>query len=158
MFSDFERETVGLDQEIRKQIGELKGFQPQTQKIESLEERMTAGRQKAEALGKRMENMRKDIDSWEKREADWQARVGWRLRIFWFVAAASVFVLLVAVAVKNWPGSTVDPEALRRTLDRKETYPTGLAYRHATCAHSSVTPASTDGPTGHDPLRILDEI
>ncbi|RJE16387.1 hypothetical protein PHISCL_11276 [Aspergillus sclerotialis] len=58
---------------------------------------------------------------------------------------------------------SLDPEALRRTLDRKEdhiwsTYPTGLAYRHATCAHGSVTPASTDGPTGHDPLRILDEI
>ncbi|KAI9927320.1 hypothetical protein MW887_003707 [Aspergillus wentii] len=38
LFDGFEREVTGLDQEIRKQIGELKGFQPQIQKIESLEE------------------------------------------------------------------------------------------------------------------------
>lgn len=187
LFNDFERETTGLDQEIRKQIAEVKEFQPQIQKIESLEGRMRAGRQKADQLGNRLENMRGEIEAWERREADWQARVGQRLRIFWAVVACSVFVLLVAVTMQNRP--TVQPpnpeapspqapakDSSNRFLRNSETrgpnldsggqgdrfvHPSGLAYRQATCQGSN--PRSTERqrasvPTSQDPLRILDEL
>lgn len=187
LFNDFERETTCLDQEIRKQIGELKEFQPQIQKIESLEGRMRAGRQKANDLGNRLDKMRSEIEAWERREADWQARVGQRLRIFWAVVACSILVLLAAVTIQNRPTfKPPNPEALSQQTLAKDSsdcflrnsetgkpnfnsdgqrdqfvYPSGLAYRQATCQGSNSR--STEGqqetiPTGQDPLRILDEL
>lgn len=151
-----------MDQELRKQLGELKGFQPQTQKVESLEGRMKAGRQKAEALGERLENIRSEIESWERREAEWQACVGRRLRILWSAVAGSILVFLVAVAVQSWPASkrSLDPEVLLQgTANRHAQHDwsdsSGLADR-ATCQGSSVAPAFTDQSTREDPLRILD--
>lgn len=184
--NDFERETTGLDQEIRKQIGDLNELHPQTQRIESLEGRMRAGRQKAEELGNRLENIRSDIEEWERREMEWQARVGRRLRIFWAVIACSILVLLAAMAIQNWPVKPPNPEALSQRMLAKysagsfgrnsETgrpkldlddqgdhfiYPSGLAYRHAACQGEN--PRSTERrqetvPASQDPLRILDEL
>lgn len=186
MFNDFERETSGLEQEIRKQVGEVKEFQPQIQKIESLEERMRAGRQKAELLGGRLEVMRSEIDDWEKRETEWQMRVGRRLRIFWSTIAAGVLALVVAIIIQNVrspdPETLLQKTALENYSSRLEQveepelhsagqkdhyprslYPSGVAHRHESCQAASPTdsPASTDRETGSstaDPLRILDEI
>ncbi|RJE26534.1 hypothetical protein PHISCL_01147 [Aspergillus sclerotialis] len=184
VFSDFEREATGLDKEIRKQIGELKGFQPQIQKVESLEERMRAGKQKAEELGDRLQRMRSEIEGWEKREAEWQARVGRRLRIFWAVIACSILVLLIAVAAQKLPmfkgldrdalsqlanysdsflrnSETGKPDLDADGREDRQGYPSGLAYRHATCQDNNAQ--FTGGqhgafPTGQDPLRIFDEL
>jgi hypothetical protein len=99
---DFERETTSLDQDIRKQIGELKEFQPQMERIGILEERMRAGRTRAEALSGRLEEMRKEIDRWEKKEVECQLRISRRLRIFWTVVATGILTLAVAFIVQNW--------------------------------------------------------
>ena len=177
-----------MDKEIRKQLGDLKGFQPQIEKVESLEERMRTGKQKAEELGNRVQKMRSEIEDWEKREAEWQARVGRRLRIFWVIIACSILVLLAAVTAQNLPMfKGPDREALSQMMlvnysdsflrnsereksdldlngrDDRHKYPSGLAYRHATCQDNS--PSTSTGvqrggprPTGQDPLRILDEL
>ncbi|GIK06788.1 hypothetical protein Aspvir_002440 [Aspergillus viridinutans] len=102
IFNDFERETSVLDGDIRRQIGDLKDFQPQMRKIERLEQRMRSGKTKADALGKRLEAIRNQIDLWEKREVEWQTRVGRRLRIFWVVVALTVLVFfLVLISRKS---------------------------------------------------------
>ena len=186
LFGDFEREATGLDKEIRKQIGDLNGLQPQIQKVESLEERMRAGKRKADELGDRLQRMRSEIEGWEKREAEWQARVGRRLRIFWAIIACSILVLLVAVAAQkllmpkgpdrdalaqstlgNHSDSFLrNSEAGKPDLDAggredRHGYPSGLAYRHATCQDDNAQ--FTGGQhgafhTGQDPLRMLDEL
>ncbi|KAF7592384.1 hypothetical protein BBP40_000302 [Aspergillus hancockii] len=102
LFKDFERETIRLDHDIRKQIGELKEFQPQMRRIEALEERMRAGRTRAEALSGRLEEMREEIDRWEKKEAECQIRISRRLRIIWAVVAAGIVTLAVALIIQNW--------------------------------------------------------
>ncbi|PYH84712.1 hypothetical protein BO82DRAFT_259192, partial [Aspergillus uvarum CBS 121591] len=101
LFADFQRETSSLDQEIRKQIGELQEFQPQLRRIEALEDRMKTGRTKAQELNDRLENMRNEIDHWEKKEMEWQDRVNRRLRMFWAFAAAGVLAVLLAIATQN---------------------------------------------------------
>ncbi|OKP01975.1 hypothetical protein PENSUB_7205 [Penicillium subrubescens] len=103
LLNDFERETAGLDQEIRKQINDLKGFQPQIQKADALDERMKKGRQRVEELGKRLEAVRQQIDSWEERETEWQTRISRRLRIFWGIVCSAFLVLVLALVVQNWP-------------------------------------------------------
>lgn len=107
--NDFERESTGLDQEIRKQLEEFKGFDPQSQKVLALEERMRAGKKKVEELSTRLEIARSDIDDWEKREHELQIRNSRRLRIFWTAVAASVLVLVLAVAIRSWQASEPSP-------------------------------------------------
>ncbi|KAE8158168.1 hypothetical protein BDV40DRAFT_28483 [Aspergillus tamarii] len=101
LFTDFERETTNLDQDIRKQIGDLRDFQPQMRKIEALEERMKAGRMRAETLSCRLQEMRKEIDRWERKEAECQIRISRRLRIFWGLIMAGILTLAVALIVQN---------------------------------------------------------
>ncbi|PWY69467.1 hypothetical protein BO83DRAFT_438869 [Aspergillus eucalypticola CBS 122712] len=113
LFDDFQRETSGLDKEIRKQMGELKEFQPQLERIKTLEDRMKTGRQRAEGLNSRLEAMRHEIDRWDKKELEWQSRVNRRLRIFWTVVVAGVLAVLLAIAIQNWPTTTsADPSGL----------------------------------------------
>ncbi|CEJ61707.1 hypothetical protein PMG11_10230 [Penicillium brasilianum] len=103
LLNDFESETAGLDQEIRKQINDLKGFEPQIRKADALDERMKKGRQRVEELGKRLEAVRQQIDNWEEREAEWQTRTSRRLRIFWGIVSGAFVVLVLALVLRNWP-------------------------------------------------------
>jgi hypothetical protein len=103
LLSDFERETAGLDQEVRKQINDLKGFEPQIQKADALEERMKHGRKRVEELGSRLDAVRRQIDEWEQRESEWQSRVSRRLRIFWAAMGSAFLVLVLAIVIQNWP-------------------------------------------------------
>ncbi|KAJ5458924.1 hypothetical protein N7530_010868 [Penicillium desertorum] len=103
LLNDFERETADLDQDIRKQLNDLKGFEPQIQKADALEQRMKAGRQRVEELGKRLETVRHEIDNWERRETEWQTRTSRRLRIFWGIIISALLVLILALVLQNWP-------------------------------------------------------
>ncbi|KAJ5963135.1 hypothetical protein N7481_013440 [Penicillium waksmanii] len=102
--NEFDRETSTLDTEIRKQIIDLKGFTPQSDKSKSLESRMKSGREKVEQLGTRLQAVKSEIDRWERRELDWQERISRRLRIFWAVVGSAVMVLVLGVVLQNWPG------------------------------------------------------
>ncbi|PKX90245.1 uncharacterized protein P174DRAFT_515381 [Aspergillus novofumigatus IBT 16806] len=185
IFDDFERETSVLDGDIRRQIGDLKDFQPQMRKVERLEERMRSGKKKADALGKRLEAIRNQIDLWEKREVEWQKRVGRRLRIFWVVVALSVLVFLVvlisqkssAICVPGFespvPVEMGDRRASALSIQLPEPasgevwsrYHSGSESRPGCYrkSHSAPTPTS---PTfnamttraSSDPLRKLDEL
>ncbi|KAJ5212742.1 uncharacterized protein N7498_004388 [Penicillium cinerascens] len=103
LLNDFERETAGLDQEVRKQINDLKGFEPQVQKADALEERMKRGRERVEDLGRRLDAVRREIDSWEQRESEWQSRISRRLRIISAVMGSAFLVLVLAIVLQNWP-------------------------------------------------------
>ncbi|KAJ5901362.1 hypothetical protein N7504_007356 [Penicillium tannophilum] len=187
LLSDFERETAGLDQETRKQINDLQGFQPQIQKADALEKRMKAGRQRVEDLGKRLESVRGEIDRWDQRESEWQSRVSRRLRIFWAIITSGLLVLVLALVIQNWPAlqsssripdlnNTLNQTSLGTPSDTWESvlgdsevttssswYPSGLADRRQSLEQaSSVTAlsfsASSDVAPTDDPLQVLDEL
>ncbi|GFF97548.1 hypothetical protein IFM53868_09174 [Aspergillus udagawae] len=185
IFNDFERETSVLDGDIRRQIGDLKDFQPQMRKIERLEQRMRSGKTKADALGKRLEAIRNQIDLWEKREVEWQTRVGRRLRIFWVVVALTVLVFFIVLISQKSSATCVPgfespvpaemgdkrPFALSIQLPKPTSGEVCSRYHsgsksHSGCyrkSHSTPTPTS---PTfnamttraSSDPLRKLDEL
>lgn len=173
LLSDFERETANLDQDIRKQIDDLKGFQPQMQKADALEKRMKLGRQRVEDLGRRLEAVRHEIDSWEQRESEWQSRVSRRLRIFWAVVGSACLVLVLALILQNWPAissrhpvpglptDATNRSSLGGSGDGPSQYPSSLEDRLQSLqrASPSVTAtAETAEPTERDPLRVLDEL
>lgn len=181
LLGDFERETAGLDQDIRRQINDLKGFEPQLNKADVLEVRMRAGRQRVEALGKRLETFRHEIDGWEQRETEWQTRTSRRLRIFWAVITGCVVVLALALVLQNWPlrspvgdsslpqwtayrdqvGTVLPPgqcDALQELPCVPSRYPSSLAVRRESLARSYTSSPASVTPTEHDPWRVLDEL
>ncbi|EPS31907.1 hypothetical protein PDE_06866 [Penicillium oxalicum 114-2] len=103
LLNEFEKETSSLDQDIRKQINDLQGFEPQIHKADALAERMQKGRRRAEELNKRLDGVKSAIDRWEQKEAEWQTRTSRRLRIFWGIVTSAALVLLLAVTVRRWP-------------------------------------------------------
>lgn len=135
LFNDFEGETAGLDQEIRKQINDLNGFEPQIRKVDALDERMKKSRQRVEELGKRLQAVREQIDSWEEREAEWQTRISRRLRIFSAIMCSAVLVLVLGLVVQNWPAissphhdrAAVPTELVKLVNNKSSTGPAHLA-------------------------------
>ncbi|GES66859.1 hypothetical protein ATEIFO6365_0016014700 [Aspergillus terreus] len=160
LLADFERETRSLEQDVRKQIGELREFQPQIQRIENLEQRMRAGRTRASALSDRLEAMRAEIDRWEKREVEFQTRVNRRLRIFWAAVAAAILTAVIALVIQNWTtvsgseGFAQAGELANRTTLWRDSHQTEGSL------HRSNKPESTTRPSepSPDPLRMLDEL
>lgn len=112
---EFERETTNVDHEVRRQLNEFKGFEPQIKMVDALEERMQTGRKKAEELGNRLEVVRARIAEWEKKESDWQARTSRNLRILWLsmLIMSAVFIAAIfahkvqPVAVEQLPGPSL---------------------------------------------------
>jgi tetrahydromethanopterin S-methyltransferase subunit B len=180
LLNDFERETASLDQDIRKQINDLQGFTPQIEKADALEQRMKAGRQRVEELGKRLETVRHEIDSWEQRETEWQIRTTRRLRI-WGILLGAVVVLVLALVFQSqkqnrnehrtaFPRPPLeclttfvnhDPvlpwdSGVRSGSDAGPTFPSSLADRRESLVKASPGPTSTG--SGYDPLRVLDEL
>ncbi|KAH8689203.1 hypothetical protein BGW36DRAFT_275902, partial [Talaromyces proteolyticus] len=100
---NFQRDNANIESDIRKQLGDFQNFDPQMRRIDVLEDRMSAGRNKMEALGDRLDVVRREIKAWERRENEWQARVSRRLRIFWGVMGTTIVVLVIAYVVQKWP-------------------------------------------------------
>ncbi|PLB48567.1 hypothetical protein P170DRAFT_457015 [Aspergillus steynii IBT 23096] len=185
LFDDFEKETTSLGQEIRKQILEFKEFRPQVQKIEALEQRMKAGRTRADALNERLEVMRAKIDCWEKREVECQRRINRSLRVFWIVVTTGCVAVFMALIAQSWRMESsglgsLDQTAIpalnssRPLLQGQEEgpswslYPSGLSDRYSNIQdRQSPRPASTPAstildvgaqPTDRDPLKSLEEL
>ncbi|KAL4878242.1 hypothetical protein BJY04DRAFT_115320 [Aspergillus karnatakaensis] len=182
---DFQRETTGLEQDIRKQIGDLHEFQPQMERIEALDERMRASRTRAKALGNRLEAMRNEIERWDKREVEWQMRTNQRLRIFWGVVITAILAVLIAIVLQHWPseeappGFRTIPKALKLSnipsripLSKKpgslsadlnddnawSAAPTALAYYSTPSMTTDTESVETTRPVDYDPLRMFDEL
>ncbi|CAG7930610.1 unnamed protein product [Penicillium olsonii] len=165
LLSDFDRETATVDQDIRKQINDLQGFTPQIEKAEALESRMKAGRQRVEELGKRLETVRQEIDSWEQRETEWQMKTTRRLRIWGIVLGAMVVLVLALTFQQNQMNRNSfrapQPErfvggqgSVKSKTDAGPTVPSFLADRRQSLAQTGPSPT----PTVYDPLRVLDEL
>lgn len=173
IFNEFEREVASMYQEINRQVGELREFQPQLEKIEALEERMKLSREKAEALEGRLEKMRNEVSRWEKKESEWQTRVNRRLRVFWSVVATATLALVIAVIFQNWPAvdssqmrsqaTTLDNQSYEVPLhqqDSAEAIPRMNSQKNKPNPDHRQTDWQSTGasPTESDPLRVFDEL
>ncbi|PTU23745.1 hypothetical protein P175DRAFT_04428 [Aspergillus ochraceoroseus IBT 24754] len=165
LFHDFQHETTSLEQDIRKQVTDLKEFQPQTERIEALEERMRAGKARAGALSSRLEAMRDEIEQWEKRELESQKRINQSLRVFWGVIAAGILAIVIAAVIQNRPVEEPSSPTLPLKAVRSANHLPWAQKDAAGTSHIEhvQSPALSDidtrqGPTEYDRLRIFDEL
>lgn len=142
---------------------------------------MNAGRNKMEALGKRLDSVRQEIEGWERRENEWQARVSRRLRIFWAVIITATVFVVIAYVVQEWPSdigqSSLSDGSLPETSPSINRANAGVppvlpelseeeveslvisppATRTSTSASESSQPGKNQYDH-HDPLRLFDEL
>jgi hypothetical protein len=140
-----------MEHDIRRQLKEFRGFDPQVRKIDALEKRMNTGRDKVQALGDRLDAVRKEIDGWERREGEWQARVSRRLRILWAVMGTAMVVLVIAYVVQNWPVAPSSSDGQSTPLPASVT--DVLSRIEMVAGHRSVNAVDTS-PETHEPNTI----
>lgn len=106
LHENFQRDNSALESEIHKQLADFAKFDPQRQRIDELERRMRAGRSKMENLGQRLDKVRREIEGWERREGEWQARVTQRLRVLGGFVAGLVLMVVVAYVLRSTPSAS----------------------------------------------------
>jgi predicted ribosome quality control (RQC) complex YloA/Tae2 family protein len=110
---DFIKESSEVVQDIEIQLDSFEDFHPQERKIEDLEHRIEAGREKAHMLGDRVDLVKQKIERWEKVESEWQQRTRKRLKFLWAITAIALLLLVGLVAFQYTPARTHGPGALR---------------------------------------------
>ena len=98
-----EKEIKSLDEEIRHNIASLKSNVESYRfsRVESLEQRMRAGREKAAALSDRLEAARHKLHEWETRDQEWRNRIGRRLKVSWICVLTMVLVGLFLIGMRG---------------------------------------------------------
>jgi len=95
---DFQSEAAEIVNDISTQLDGFEDFEEQEKTIQSLQERVDAGRAKVKLLARRVDFVRGRVEGWEKAEEEWQEKTRKRLKIFWiFVSIIGAIVLLLAV-------------------------------------------------------------
>lgn len=104
----FTNESRALVGEIEAQLGIYDQTADQKKRIQDLQARIHAGRDKVEALSKRVDVVRGRIESWEKADKDWQERTRRRLKATWIIISVVAFALMLLFVGSQYAPSSVD--------------------------------------------------
>jgi len=74
LHENFESDTTELVEDVTGQVEAFDGFKTQQEQVISLEERIKAGKQRADALTARLDRAKERVDARAKSEAQWQAK------------------------------------------------------------------------------------
>lgn len=91
----FTNESRALVTEIESQLGVYDQSADQKKRIQNLQARIHAGRDKVQALSKRVDIVRERIEGWKKADKEWQERTRRRLKIIWIIISVVTFVLVI---------------------------------------------------------------
>ncbi|EUC50980.1 hypothetical protein COCMIDRAFT_80616 [Bipolaris oryzae ATCC 44560] len=97
LHKNFEADTTELVEDVSGQVEAFDNFETQQEQVIGLEERIKAGKEKADALTARLEQAKEHVDAKAKLEAELQAKNTNCIRIFWGIAGiiAAIFFALV---------------------------------------------------------------
>ncbi len=116
---EFQDEADELEKDIDRQLKGFHDFQGQQSRIEALQARMQQKRKVVEELEERLSAVRVRVAGWEKREAEWQAKITRRLRILWGAIAVLVILVAALLVFQHWPsrhGEQFVPSVANHTL------------------------------------------
>ncbi|TGJ85888.1 hypothetical protein E0Z10_g2859 [Xylaria hypoxylon] len=104
----FTSESRALVSEIESQLSVYDQSADQKKRIEDLQARIHAGRDKVQALSKRVDVVRERIEGWEKADKEWQERTRKRLKTVWIIISVVAFVLMFLFFGAQYAPSSVD--------------------------------------------------
>lgn len=99
---DINNEAAGIEQDNRKLVTNFNGFEKQLHRIDEFQDRIDAGKEKLANLQERIGSVKQEIDAWDHKEGEWQARVTRRLRLLWAAMGILLFAVLLAVTIDEF--------------------------------------------------------
>jgi ABC-type transporter Mla subunit MlaD len=106
----FSAETEALVADINSQLDAFGQFEDQQRRIQSLQNRITLGRESIALLSKRVDGVRERMESWERADKEWQERTRKRLKVVWIVTSVVIFVVVLL-----YVGAQYTPDSLEAT-------------------------------------------
>ncbi|KAI0863348.1 hypothetical protein F4860DRAFT_83186 [Xylaria cubensis] len=115
----FTSESRALVGEIESQLSIYDQSADQKKRIQDLQARIHAGRDKVQALSMRVDAVRERIEGWEKADKEWQERTRRRLKVTWIIISLGVFILMCLLLGTQYGQSSNDvnkPAELARAI------------------------------------------
>ncbi|KAF1944062.1 hypothetical protein EJ02DRAFT_442808 [Clathrospora elynae] len=116
LHDNFESDTTELIEDVSGQVDAFDGFKTQQEHVTGLEERIKAGKEKADTLTARLAQAKERVDARAKSEALWQAKNTQRMRIFWGTLGSIVAVIVAVILFHHFKPTHVAEEP-KATLD-----------------------------------------
>ncbi|KAK0658933.1 hypothetical protein QBC41DRAFT_237661 [Cercophora samala] len=104
----FSAEAEELVADVTSQLDALGNFEDQQQRIESLQNRISTGRESIKSLSDRVDVVRDRVEGWERADREWREAVRKRLTALWVVVSTIGLVLILLLIssqyVREKPG------------------------------------------------------
>ncbi|KAI0004003.1 hypothetical protein F4779DRAFT_80948 [Xylariaceae sp. FL0662B] len=102
----FKAESQGLVKDIDSQVNSFGQFDGQQKRIEELQGRIYAGRDKVQALSQRVDVVRERIEGWERADREWQERTRKRLKLTWIIMSLVALSLMLVFVGAQYASSS----------------------------------------------------
>ncbi|KAI3328907.1 hypothetical protein HD806DRAFT_519270 [Xylariaceae sp. AK1471] len=170
MDGSFRSESLALVSEIESQLSVYDQSEDQKKCIQDLKARIHAGRDKVQALSKRVDVVRERIEGWERADKEWQERTRKRLKVLWIIISVMALVLVSLFVGVQYASSSVDINKLAElTPDTPQGRPpmaslignTNNSKSAATLAdevRAELTRRRGHGAPDQEALRVFDEL
>jgi len=164
MHHAFNVEAEGLVTDISSQLDAFGQFEDQQKRIEKLQGRIHAGRDKIGLLSKRVDVVRERIENWERADKEWQERTRRRLKAVWVITSVLLFLMLLLYLSAQYVPESMEETTVRLANDSLNTLRNitgskmlGLDTGGATSAVDDVVPGAPESASP-DALRVFDEL
>ncbi|KAI0456548.1 hypothetical protein F5B21DRAFT_466919 [Xylaria acuta] len=164
----FTSESRALVGEIESQLSVYDQSADQKKRIQDLQARIHAGRDKVQALSTRIDAVRERIEGWEKADKEWQERTRRRLKATWIIISIIVFVLMCLLVGAQYGPSSTDvnrPAELAQGIQEEKPPTDSLVGNNSKSAttmanevREELTRRKGPGSSEQEALRVFDEL
>ncbi|KAI0442249.1 hypothetical protein F4803DRAFT_519930 [Xylaria telfairii] len=164
----FTSESHALVGEIESQLNIYDQSAGQKKRIQDLQARIHAGRDKIQALSTRVDAVRGRVEGWEKADKEWQERTRRRLKAIWIIISIVAFVLMCLLVGAQYGPSSTDinmPAELAPGIQEGKPPMESLVGNNSKSAaamadeiREELTRRRGPGSTEQEALRVFDEL
>lgn len=162
----FSIEAEELVTDVSSQLDAFGQFDDQQQRVEKLQARIHAGRDRIRVLSKRVDVVRERIENWERADKEWQERTRRRLKAIWVIISILLFLFLLVFLIAQYANEGLDQTTMRLANESLNTFrnATGSNLLWADTAPESsagavIFTSGTDSATSPaNTLRAFDEL
>lgn len=164
----FSAEAEELVSDISSQLDAFGQFEDQQKRIEKLQGRIHAGRDKIKLLSKRVDVVRERIENWERADKEWQERTRRRLKAIWVITSVILFLMLLLYLSAQYVPESSEETTAHLANDRLNTLRSITGSKALWADHSKGDRTTGSAPDGTgstaaassstDALSVFDEL
>jgi len=117
----FTTEAEELVTDVSSQLDGFGQFEDQQRRIDKLQSRISAGRDRIKILSKRVDVVGERIENWENADKEWQERTRKRLKAVWVVTSILLFIFLALFLSVQYAPESLENATMRLANDSLNT-------------------------------------